>query len=58
MDKNLSEKEIEDIFHQTDLDGDGQIDFEEFLAATTNIRNYNLEYQNGLVMETFDELKD
>ena len=37
--KNLTDEQIDDIFSQVDADGNGEIDYSEFVAATMNEKN-------------------
>ena len=37
--KNLTDEQIDDMFSQVDADGNGEIDYSEFVAATMNEKN-------------------
>uniref|UniRef100_A0A7S0RDU7 non-specific serine/threonine protein kinase n=1 Tax=Pyramimonas obovata TaxID=1411642 RepID=A0A7S0RDU7_9CHLO len=54
MGSQLSEKELEEIMANADIDGDGQISYEEFIASTMHMSKLNTEENLWHAFQTFD----
>lgn len=48
LNKEHTEKDVEDLMEEADLDKDGRISFDEFLASKKSQMFYNLKLELGL----------
>ena len=50
----LSEKDIEDIIFEIDDNGNGKINYSEFLAATVSLKQFMTEEKLWMMFKHFD----
>jgi len=50
----LSEKDIEDIIFEIDDNGNGKINYSEFLAATVSLKEFMTEEKLWMMFKHFD----
>ena len=53
--KNLTDEQIDDMFSQVDADGNGEIDYSEFVAATMNEKNLLSNNKLQTAFKMFDK---
>jgi len=59
MHEEISETEINTLFHQFDMDRDGRISFDEFIHATAYVikKSYNKDIVNSLSLQSIENWK-
>mmetsp|Transcript_27114 Transcript_27114/g.54226 ORF Transcript_27114/g.54226 Transcript_27114/m.54226 type:complete len:554 (+) Transcript_27114:390-2051(+) len=59
MHEEISETEINTLFHQFDMDKDGRISFDEFIHATAYVikKSYNKDIVNSLSLQSIENWK-
>mmetsp|Transcript_37711 Transcript_37711/g.87834 ORF Transcript_37711/g.87834 Transcript_37711/m.87834 type:complete len:555 (-) Transcript_37711:353-2017(-) len=59
MHEDISDAQINTLFHQFDMDQDGRISFDEFVHATAYVikKSYNRDIQNSLSLQSIDNWK-
>jgi len=53
--KNLTDEQIDDMFSQVDADGNGEIDYSEFVVATMNEKNLLSNNKLQTAFKMFDK---
>lgn len=53
--KELSDKEIDEMFDRVDADGNGEIDYSEFVIASMNDENLLTEEKLRMAFKRFDK---